>query len=66
MAKAKEPNAELVRFVKKANDLHLTYGQLQVQETIERQREVREAAKRIARRKGGGKRGCKKVSSAGE
>ena len=65
MAKVKCPNEALVKFTKKANELHMTYGQLQVRETLERMKEEKEAAERIARRKGGGGGGCKEISSAG-
>ncbi len=59
--KEKGTNEALVEFAVKARKLHMTYGQLQVQETWERLRAEREKTK-----KGGGTGGCKKISSAGQ
>lgn len=64
--KKKCPNEALAEFAVKARNQGMTYGQLQVQETLERQREEKAAAERLARRKGGGTGGCKEISSAGQ
>ncbi len=56
----KAVNGELVEFAAKARNQHMTYGQLQIQETWAKIRADREKAK-----KGGGSDGCKKISSAG-
>ena len=57
-------NGDLVAFAVKARKLHMTYGQLQVQETLERQKEEKAAAERLARRKGGGTGESEGISSA--
>ena len=73
MAK-KKPNKELVDFAVEARKQHLTYGQLQVRETLRKEREKREREEKLKKMegtvpgdwwKGGGNDGCEKVSSAG-